>query len=73
MMCLKTVSVLLAYFLAHLVMLPVTVVHYTAAGRQMITRMQDRSVLCRLTHLGLLVCVDFASPARFKEFIRAQK
>jgi len=48
-------SVLLAHFRAHPVMLPVTAVHYTAAGRHLITRMQDRSVLCRLTHLDLLV------------------
>ena len=55
MIGLKIMAVLLMLFLAHLVTLSVTVGHYTAAGRYTITRMQDRSMLYRLTHLSLLV------------------
>ncbi len=55
MIGLKMMSFLPVLFLPHPVMLPVIVVHYTAAGQQRLTRMQDRPMLCRLTHLGLLV------------------
>jgi hypothetical protein len=54
MIRLKTMSVLLVLFLAHPVMLPILGVHYTAAGQQMITRMQDKLMLCRLHTLVFL-------------------